>query len=707
MTKKKNNLHSSRLEKNFAKTILQYIQGRRYSPMSADELMNQLSIPEQLQSVFQGALETLVQTKELSVENKRYRLNGPGSDLVRGTISVAVKGFAFVKNERDGGKDIFIPKQSVRDAVNGDTVEVEIVDQTAKGPEGRVVAIIKRSRTHLACTIVEHSDHHYTGYSPLLGAQKTVFVRTAPKEKLKTGDRIICQVLDWNKEGAVEALLSSRIGNISDPSIDVKAAIEEFDLPHGFTQEAILEAQSFGTKVSAKGRLDLTKLECVTIDPETAKDFDDAISLELDDRGHYFLGVHIADVATYVKEGSHLDRDAFLHCNSTYFPGVCVPMLPEELSNELCSLKANVNRLTVSVMAELSPNGDLIDYKIERTCIKSRKRFSYPEAYAILQKKRKSPFLPLLERMVELCRLLKRKRFDRGSIDFALAEGVVKVDEKGAPQCIERVEYDITHQMIEEFMLKANEIVATHLAKKGKQLIYRIHEEPSTETFEDFYNYARALGFSLPPKPTHLDIQKLFEQAKDSAVAPQLSVSFIRSMKLAFYSPDNIGHYGLALDHYCHFTSPIRRYTDLIIQRLLFNEESTSDLSEIAEVCSTKERISCRAESSVVLLKKLRLAAASYDEDPHKVYSAQVTRIKPFALFFEIPDFDLEGSIHVSELGNDFFEYDAKHLSFRGSKSGKTYTCGAPIFIRLVQIDLIRQQPKWEVAPTPSAHRKK
>ena len=163
----------------------------------------------------------------------------------------------------------------------------------------------------------------------------------------------------------------------------------------------------------------------------------------------------------------------------------------------------------------------------------------------------------------------------------------------------------------------------------------------------------------------------------------------------------------MALDHYCHFTSPIRRYTDLIIQRLLFNEESTSDLSEIAEVCSTKERISCRAESSVVLLKKLRLAAASYDEDPHKVYSAQVTRIKPFALFFEIPDFDLEGSIHVSELGNDFFEYDAKHLSFRGSKSGKTYTCGAPIFIRLVQIDLIRQQPKWEVAPTPSAHRKK
>ena len=678
--------------------------------MSADELKSQLSIPEQLHDVFQGALDILVKTNELCLENKRYRLkssdSGSSSNLVTGTISVAVKGFAFVKNERDGGKDIFIPKHAVHDAVNGDTVEVEIVEQTPKGPEGRVVAIIKRSRTHLACTIVEKSNQRYIAYSPLLGMQKNVFV-TSLKEKLKEGDRIICQVLDWNsQEGAVEAVLTRRFGNISDASIDVIAAIEEFELPCGFTQEAVMEARSFGTKVSPKGRLDLTKLECVTIDPETAKDFDDAISLTQDEKGHYLLGVHIADVAAYVKEGSHLDQNAFLHCNSTYFPGQCLPMLPEELSNELCSLKPNVNRLTASVMAEFDPNGDLIDYKIVRSCIKSRKRFTYSDAYSILQKNRKSPFLPLLERMVEFCRLLKRKRFDRGSIDFTMAEGVVMVDEKGVPQRIEHVEYDITHQMIEEFMLKANEIVATHLSKKGKQLIYRIHDEPNAETFEDFYNYARALGFTLPAQPTHLDIQKLFEQAKDTAVASQLSISFIRSMKLAFYSPDNIGHYGLALENYCHFTSPIRRYTDLVIQRLLFNEEFAADLTQIAEVCSAKERLSCRAESSVVLLKKLRLASNAFDEDQDRIYSAQVTRIKPFALFFEVPDFDLEGSIHISEIGNDFFEYDAKRLAFRGSRSGKNYTCGAPIFVRLVQIDLVRGQPRWEMAPTPAAKRK-
>jgi ribonuclease R len=700
MPKKKFSSRSARIESNFAKSILQYIQGRKYSPMTAGELMSQLAIPKQLHSAFSSALNDLVEQNELVFEQNRYRLKKLKTECTTGTISVhRLKGFGFVKVE-GAEKDIFIPKHSVRDAVDGDTVEVEITDITAKGPEGRVIAILKRSHTHLGCTIVEKSNHHFIAFSPLLGAQKAVFVEPPKKEKLKEGDRIICQVLDWNnEESAVDAVLTRRIGHISDPSCDVPAAIEEFELPHEFTLEAIEEAKSFGTRVSAKGRLDLTGHECVTIDPDTAKDYDDAISLTCDERGHYFLGVHIADVASYVKQGSALDREAALHGNSTYFPGTCLPMLPTELSNELCSLKPNVKRLTMSVMVEFDGVGNLVDYKIERTCIKSVKRFSYTEAFAVLQGEKKSPLRPLLERMVELCHLLKHKRFERGSIDFAMPESVVIVDDKGVPLRLERREYDITHQMIEEFMLKANEIVATHLYKIGKELIYRIHEEPNPETFEDFYNYARALGFTLPQKPTHLDIQRLFELSKDSALAPQLSVSFIRSMKLAFYSPDNIGHYGLALDHYCHFTSPIRRYTDLIIQRLLFNEEEKSaNLTEIAEECSEKERRSCRAENSVVQLKKLRLAATEFNADPNRIYTGQVTRVKPFALFFEVPDFDLEGSIHVSELGNDFFEYDPKRLAFRGKRSGKTYSCGATLSLRLIQIDLTRQQMKWEIA---------
>jgi len=287
---------------------------------------------------------------------------------------------------------------------------------------------------------------------------------------------------------------------------------------------------------------------------------------------------------------------------------------------------------------------------------------------------------------------------ERGSIDFAMAEDVVLVDKQGVPQKLERVEYDITHQMIEEFMLKANELTAIELGKRGKSLIYRVHEEPNPESFQDFYAFARSLGFHLPAQPDHLDIQKMFAEAKASPFLPQLSVSFIRSMKLACYSLDNVGHYGLALQHYCHFTSPIRRYTDLIIQRLLFDEfPSGSDLTAIATACSEKERISFRAESSVVTLKKLRLAKTHFDEDPTRTYRAVITKVKPFALFFEIADFALEGSLHVSQIGQDFYEYNPLRMQFRGSRSGEIYAAGHQIEVRLDRIDLILQQSQWSI----------
>lgn len=699
--KSKSSNKDERLKRNFARTILQYIGGKRYSPMTAEELIAQLAVPESLHQTFFASLDLLVKENELVLNRGRYQLQEEENLLVVGTISVhPVKGFGFVAvtgNEK--GKDVFVPKQYMNNAINGDTVEIEITGVTAKGPEGRVIAILKRSRSHLGCTILEKVKDRYLAYALLLGPQKTVFVTTPKKTKLQEGDRVTCKVSDWNnEEDAVIAEFVNRIGHISDPSCDATAAIEEFELPDGFTKEAIAEAKAYSKRVSSEGRIDLTKLETVTIDPDTAKDFDDAISLTQNEKGHFLLGVHIADAAWYVKKGSHLDREAFARCNSTYFPGFCLPMLPEELSTELCSLKANVKRLTISVLAEFDTEGTLVDYKIVRACIKSKKRFTYEEAYDVLEKRSKSPYLPLLERMVTLCKLFKTKRRQRGSIDFATTEGKVVVDEKGTPIKIVQVEYDITHQMIEEFMLKANEIVSIHLSKMGKEQIFRVHDEPTTEAFEDFYAYARALGFSLPSKPKAQDLQQLFEKAKDSPLAPQLSVSFIRSMKQALYSPENIGHFGLALEFYCHFTSPIRRYTDLVIQRLLFDEaDPDADLASIALACSEKERISMRAENSVVLLKKLRLAAAAFADSPSKVYTVAITKTKPFAIFFEVPEFCLEGSIHVSELGHDYFEYNPKTLTFRGSRSGRTFSCGSLISVRLTAVDLVRQSAEWQI----------
>jgi ribonuclease R len=670
--KRKRGSKAPKVALNLKKTLIQYVKGKRYSPSTLSELTHQLDIAEMHQPIFKEILDDLIEEGELALQKEKYTIPS-SAQLITGTISVHQKGFGFVRCEE--GPDVFVPKHCLMDAVDGDTVEVEVNPVvSAKGPEGVVVAILKRSRTHLAGIVIMKVKNHYVMYAPLLGIDKSVTVRSSTA--LNEGDRIICKVLNWHAdESTVEGEMDRYIGHITDPSVDIKAAIEEFELPDGFSIEAIQEAKKYGTKVSAKGRIDLTEQEIVTIDPDTAKDFDDAISLTKDERGHFFLGVHIADVSHYVKPGSHLDKEAYLRCNSTYFPGQCVPMLPEELSNELCSLKPKVCRLTQSVFAEFGPSGDLLNTKIERTCIKSQKRFTYKEALAVLEKKKKSPHEALLLRMVELCHLLKKKRFVRGSIDFSMPDDVIIVDPKGVPQKIERIEYDITHQMIEEFMLKANEIVAKHLAELGKTLIYRIHESPSAESFQDFYTFARSLGFQLPKDPTHIDIQKLFVEAKDSPLLSQLSVSFIRSMRLAAYSSDNIGHYGLALEHYCHFTSPIRRYTDLIIQRLLFNElPENANLDAIAMACSQKERVSFKAESSVVLLKKLRLAATHYQEDPTKIYPAIVTRVKPFALFFEVPMFDLEGNVHVSKIGNDYYEYNAARMSFRGSRTGKTYT---------------------------------
>jgi ribonuclease R len=694
----------TKLTQNLTKTLLQFVGGKRYTPISEEELAAQLGIPEVHADLFKTIVKDLIHAGLLNQQGKKISLPKPKERLVTGPISVHHKGFGFVKPAE--GPDVFIPKHLVKDAVDGDIVEVEVAEVvSAKGPEGAIVAILKRSRTHLAGTIIQKSSRHYIAYAPLLGKDKPVLVK--PKgQTLREGDRVICKVLDWhNKNDLVEAELSRLIGHISDPSIDIDAAIEEFELPDGFTKEAIEEAKVYGKKVTVaqiEDRLDLTEDETVTIDPDTAKDYDDAISLTKDNRGHFHLGVHIADVAHYVKPDSHLDREAYLRCNSTYFPGRCVPMLPEELSNELCSLKPNLIRLTISVLAEFNPEGELVHYKIARTAIKSQKRFTYREALAVLEEKAHSPHAPLLDRMVELCHLFKKKRFERGSIDFALSDDVVIVDAKGVPQKIERVEYDITHQMIEEFMLKANELTAIHLSNQGKILIYRIHEEPTAESFQDFYTFARSLGFQLPSKPTHLDIQALFQQAKGSPLLPQLSISFIRSMRLAQYSPENIGHYGLALKHYCHFTSPIRRYTDLIIERLLTNElPEDADLTAIATACSEKERLSFKAESSVVLLKKLRLAQTHFAEDPTRIYPAVITKIKPFAIFFEVPFFDLEGSLHISQIGNDYFEYNAERMSFRGSRTGKTFTAGQPLHVRLDRIDYILQESQWSIESTP------
>jgi len=633
----------------------------------------------------------------------------PKKDLptITGTARMHPRGFGFIiPDDREKCKeDVFIPKHLTNQAVDGDVVEVAVNFKSKKpdkGPEGEIISIIKRARTHIAGTIDHIGESKTLAYVPILGETKPVVVIDGQKNKLKVGDRCTLKVLEWgDQKNPTTCEVARKIGHISDPSIDIESAVEEFQLREKFSKEVVEEAKTFGTQVDKKdlkGRLDLSKSPCFTIDPDTAKDFDDALSIEKNKKGEYFLGVHIADVAHYVKPDSALDVEAIERSNSTYFPGKCVPMLPEELSNNLCSLKEGVIRLTVSVLMHFDSQGTLLTSEVKRSYINSQKRFTYGDAKAVLEGKKKSPYAKDIKQMEELCLLLKKKRSDRGSIDFSLPEMIIVVDEKGAPTGVKIEQYHITHQLVEEFMLKANETVATHLDNQGKSQLFRVHEEPNAQNLEDFFALARTLGFPLPGKPSQQDLQQLFVTAKDSLFSQQLAVAFIRNLKLAMYSPQNVGHYGLALEHYCHFTSPIRRYSDLVTQRLLFDGEPKDlNLEKIGESTSEKERTSFKAEMQVKKLKKHRLLQKWIEEDPDHNYTAHVTKIKPFGFFFEVKDLALEGFLHVSDLQNDYFIYDEKTPMLEGESTKMRYTVGKEIQVHPELVDLIHLESKWKL----------
>lgn len=722
--KKKNDLlekeektgKQKRLFNNLLKITHQFMQGRGFVSMTLVELMEKLHLPEQHKEILSEVLDELVSKKLVNSKLGRYSTSKSSEQVVPGIMRLHPRGFGFVKTEDPAyTQDIFIPKHLTKNAVDGDSVEVlvntEIVSE--KGPEGRIVTITSRSRTHLAGIVREVSRSGTPfAYAPLLGVNQRILVEVPEGESLKVGDRIVMEVLEWGgKDSTTVCKMSHHLGHISDPSCDISAAIEEFELRRDFPVAVTEEARQFGNKVplsEIRKREDLRSIECFTIDPDTAKDFDDAISLKKDARGYYHLGVHIADVSHYVHSGSELDKEARLRCNSTYFPGFALPMLPRELSDNLCSLKPNVNRLTISVFMEFDQQGTLCNYRMARTVIKSAKRFTYREAKAVLDGKKKSPYAPTLNLMVELCGLLKAKRYERGSVEFALPELVVLVDENGVPTGTDYVVYDITHQLVEEFMLKANETVATHLSQEGKDLTYRVHDVPSEDNMKDFSMLAAAFGYYLSPTPTPKEIQELFDEAMSTPYGEYLATSYIRRMRLAAYSSDNIGHYGLSLTHYCHFTSPIRRYVDLVAHRILFHEISDKvTLQRISEFCSEQERISAKAENSVTLLKKLRLLDAYHKKDPQRQYEAVVTKVKNFGVYFEVLELMLENYLHVSELENDYYEFDEAAVVLRGRKYGQSFKAGDKMVVMLKEVDFISLESLWHLVSAPEPREEK
>ncbi|MDX8431610.1 MAG: VacB/RNase II family 3'-5' exoribonuclease [Candidatus Algichlamydia australiensis] len=617
------------------------------------------------------------------------------SNEIISTIRVHPRGFGFVLVE--GGDDIFIPKPHIASAADGDTVLAKISPKlSSKGPEGRVLKIIKRNRKDLIGIVRDVDRDEAEVFVPVLGPEKYVCI---PKPKnLSEGDRVLITVTDWN-EDLITCSLKKNLGSIKNAAIDVDVALLEFELSASFPKSVVSNAKKYGKEVSSsdkKNRRDLTDQPCVTIDPTTAKDFDDALFVETTPQG-YRLFVHIADVSAYVLPDSPLDVEAKKRANSTYFPKRCIPMLPEELSNNLCSLKEKVDRLAATVEMEFDENGNLQNHEIYRSVIQSKKRFTYSQAREVLENKKKSPHKKTLQLMTKLCSLLKNLRRKRGSVDLAMPELILEINDKGVPTGYRLEEYDITHQMVEEFMLKANEIVAGTLLKRGVKGIFRIHDTPAEENLEDFYAVARLLGFPLTANPTPAEIQKLFDSARGTPHEKQISVAFIRSMKLATYSPENVGHYGLSLEHYTHFTSPIRRYSDLIVHRLLFDKIPSENIEQIASHLSEQERLSFRAESSVLNLKKLRLLNYLQKKKKRVHFEALVSKIKPFGLILNIEPLMIESFVHISEIGSDYYIFDPKQGDLLGERTGRHFTPGTRLKVELEHVDLIEQTTDWKI----------
>ncbi|MCB1119074.1 MAG: VacB/RNase II family 3'-5' exoribonuclease [Chlamydiia bacterium] len=623
-----------------------------------------------------------------------------------GVMRLHPRGFGFVELDApfEGFGEVFIPPRKTLGAVDGDVVEVGIDPTSAKGkgPDGLVLSILQRARSHLmgvVCSISRKGK--IWALIPSLGPRETAQVIPHPDIPLEYGDRVILEMIEWGDKGKEPLCRPSRlIGHLSDASKDVEAAVEQHELRWQFPQPVINEAKQFGKQVKEsdiKGRKDLRSETCFTIDPDTAKDFDDALSIEKLRNGHYQLGVHIADVSHYVRPDSTLDAEASLRCNSTYFPGICIPMLPKELSENLCSLKPHVNRLVVSVLMTFDRKGELLKHQVVRSVIKSAHRFTYKQAKKALDGKLKTPLLKELQLMVELCILLKKKRFERGSIEFATAERVILVNDQGEPTGTEIVEYDITHQLVEEFMLKANEVVAKHVTDKGLGLTFRVHEEPNLENLAEFVELARAYGYKLPDTPSQRDLQKLFQEVQDSPHSETLTTAFIKKQKMAKYSPENIGHFGLALTHYCHFTSPIRRYVDLIAHRILFGEIHEGRLLEmIAGRCSEQERTSARAEQSVLILKKLRYLLQQQHAHPDISYNALINQVTGAGITFAISELALDGFIHISQLGNDWFTFTPKQ-TLEGANTRQKFYLGQSIRVQVAACNLVTGDVEWQL----------
>jgi ribonuclease R len=693
--------------------ILRLIRDPKYRPRDKIEIANALGYGAAQRNEVRRTLRDLEKEGEIARIRKNRYVQPDTADLVTGTLSVHEAGYSFLTNEKQGQADLFIAAENTGTAMHGDRVVARIIRgaefSRARIPraEGRVIRILTRANETIVGTLQQTRNFFYVvPDDPRLVHNIYVQPSRVNHHQPRRGDKVVVRLEAWesrhvNPEGKIIEWLGPRTA----PGVDILSIIRKYHLPLEFPKAILEEASAISETVTLiDGREDLRQQLIVTIDPDDARDFDDAIQVE-EIKSGWQLGVHIADVSAYVRPGSALDREAQRRGNSVYLPDRVIPMLPERLSNGVCSLNPHVDRLTHSVFLQFDRNGRVRQTRFARTVIRSAHRLTYKQAFVILKSSARDELSERLHTAWKLAALLRRKRFEHGSLDLDMPEVKVVVDKKGKPIRFERVENDESHQLIEEFMLAANEAVARELKNRGIPTIYRVHENPEAERLGELREFVLAHGIRVGDLTHRGEVQKLLAAIRGTAEEHPLKIALLKSLKRARYATTPLGHYGLAKVNYAHFTSPIRRYADLEVHRALADRDisrrssrASSQLSAIADHISDTERNAAEAEIDAVKMKKLEFFELQLQARDPQVFDAVVIDVRNYGILVELPEILLTGLIHVSTLADDFYVFSPSQRRFVGRQGRRRFAVGDKLRVHVARVDQFKRQIDFAIA---------
>lgn len=693
------------------KVIYDFICDDLYVPMKIKEIAVVLQIPREQRDELKEILDALVEEGKIAL-SKRGKYSKGKTERLKGTFQANPRGFGFITPE-NGGDDVFVPEENINGAFQGDEVEF-IITGTPGGRrrEGRVVRVLSHSVTHIVGLYEKNKNYGFV--RPDNQRYLTdIYIPEGKSMDAVSGHKVVVELTSYGGEHMKpEGYVVEIIGHINDPGTDIFSIVKDYDLPVEFPEKVLNQAVRVGKDVSdadCQGRKDLREWMMVTIDGEDAKDLDDAVSVTKEG-GNFRLGVHIADVTNYVQEHSALDREALKRGTSVYLADRVIPMLPHKLSNGICSLNAGEDRLALSCIMTVSPEGDVTDHEIAETVVRVDRRMSYNGVAKILDGDEKAvreneEFVPMIRMMKELSEILREKRGRRGSINFDFPETKIELDENGHPVEIRPYERNAATKIIEDFMLLANETVAEEYFWRELPFLYRTHEAPDEEKMRQLGAFINNFGYHIHvrnevrPK----EIQKLLGKVEGTPEEPLISRLALRSMKQARYTTENTGHFGLAAKYYTHFTSPIRRYPDLQIHRIIkenlrgrLNEERISHyeqiLPEVAAQCSTRERTAEETEREVVKLKKAEYMQKRIGEE----YEGVISGVTKWGVYVELPN-TIEGLVHVADMRDDHYEFAEERYELVGEHTGKTYKLGQKVRVRVTEADRIQRTVNFEI----------